>query len=140
MSLTNISCGSCGVAFCLPTEMYTARRKDGAWFHCPNGHQIAYRPSENEKRIKALEEEVARRDRRIERDMREFGELYAAREELIAELKRCPGHCGWHSRKQVPRDPIAMGRGLERVRLDVVEHLITEHGVGVAQRLLEAGS
>jgi hypothetical protein len=140
MSLTNISCGNCGVAFCLPTPMYHARVQDGGDFSCPNGHVISYRPSGEQKRIKALEEEVRFANRRIERDGRAFDEVYATRESLIAAIKECPGGCGWHSRKQVPRDAVAMGRGLERVRLDVAEHLVRVHGAQASPvRELEAG-
>ena len=128
MSLTNISCGNCGVAFCLPTSMYHARVQDGRDFHCPNGHVISYRPSENERRIETLEEEVRRWEQSDRRRSRQYDEIIAQREELIGLLKECPGGCGWRSRRQVPRDQMAMGRGIERVRRDVAEHLVEVHG------------
>ena len=124
----NISCGNCGIEFCLPDAMYHARKLDGQSFYCPNGHVVAYSPSANEKRIAELEGQIRNRDRRLERLRGEWEELYAQREDLISALKECPGGCGWRSRKQVPRDAVAMGRGLERVRVDVAEHLMTAHG------------
>lgn len=127
MSLTNISCGSCGIAFCLPTSMYHARAEDGRDFFCPNGHVVSYRPSGEQRRIAALEAEVRSLERTRRRTMDLYDAVYAAREELIGAIKECPGGCGWRSRKQIPRDPIAMGRGLERVRLDVAEHLARVH-------------
>jgi hypothetical protein len=128
MSLTNINCGNCGVAFCLPTPMYNARVADGGDFSCPNGHVISYRPSKQEKRIAELERELEVQARWRRRVDRELDDLLATRESLIGALKECPGGCGWRSRKQVPRDPVAMGRGLERVRADVAGHLVLAHG------------
>lgn len=55
-------------------------------------------------------------------------ELHAQREDLVGALKECPGRCGWRSKRQVPRDPVAMGRGIERVKLDVADHLVAAHG------------
>ena len=138
----HMTCGECGVEFCMPTVLYEARRHDGATFYCPNGHGRVFRPTEDQKRIEALEREVRSGRACIDELAAGRRELAAQREELIGLLKECPGRCGWRSRRQVPRDPIGMGRGLERVRLDVAQHLVEVHGAGTVTaepRLLEAG-
>jgi hypothetical protein len=123
----NVPCGVCGVDFCLPGALYDARRSDGGYFYCPNGHRLSYRPSAQEKRIEELERELARRKGDYRQLVDAQDELLAAREELVGALRQCPG-CDWRSRRQIPRDPVAMGRGLERVRQDLAEHLVQAHG------------
>jgi hypothetical protein len=123
-------CHACGIEFCLTRALYKARLHDGGAFYCPNGHGNVFRPSADEKRIAELERR-AKVDARVIDEWRErYDDIYAQREELVRALKECPGGCGWHSRKQVPRDPVAMGRGIERVQRDVAEHLVREHGAG----------
>ena len=138
VDLVNVSCGVCGIPFCLPRTHQNALERNGRDFHCPNGHVISYRPTADQKRIAELEKEVARWDSQWRRRQRAFDEVMAQREDLIAALKECPGGCGWRSRRQVQRDPVAMGRGIERVRRDVAEHLVEAHGCRPieAQRLL----
>jgi hypothetical protein len=133
----HIDCASCGIDICLTRAMYGRRRRDGVNFYCPNGHSNHYvpEPTAEQKRIAELEHELAT-EKRLHRGLsREFDEVWAAREELIRALKECPGGCGWHSRRQVPRDPVSMGRGIERVRLDVAQHLIDVHGAGSAENM-----
>lgn len=133
----DIACGECGVDFCLPKPLYEARREDGQTFYCPNGHPRVFREGPKDRQIKVLNADVERLKERIRRADEEWEELYAQREDLIGEIKRCPLRCGWRARRQVPRDPVAMGRGLERVECDIREHLIAEHGARPeAQRLL----
>lgn len=125
--MTELNCGACGVDFCLPDALYVARRRDGRDFYCPNGHCVSYRPSEDQKRIAALEGELRSWQRYHRHAIERADELFAQREELVGALKQCPG-CDWRSHRQVPRDPVAMGRGLERVRRDLAEHLVEVHG------------
>lgn len=142
----HVNCGVCGVEFCMPRDLHAMRERDGQHFYCINGHPISYSPSADQKRIASLEAEVEQMQRSRKEMNAEFDEVYAGREDLIDALKECPGRCGWRSRRQIPRTAVAMGRGIERVRLDVAEHLIAEHGAGAGvladelrQRALEAG-
>ena len=138
MGDVHVDCANCGITFCLTRTLYERRSRDGRDFWCPNGHVNVYRPTEDQKRIAELEAEVASQEDVIAYLRHDRDELMAQREELVAALKECPGGCGWRSRRQVARDPVAMGRGLERVRRDVAEHLVEAHGCRPieAQRLL----
>jgi hypothetical protein len=136
----HISCASCGVEFCLPDGLHAARRKDGRSFWCPNGHSLSFSPTRDEKRIAELEQQLAAAERVGQRRLAHMDDLTAAREDLVGALRECPGGCGWRSRRQVPRDPVAMGRGIERVRRDVAEHLVEAHGARPVMRELAAGS
>ena len=139
----HVTCADCGIVFCMPKGLADARHRDGGAFYCPNGHSLSWKPTRDEIRIAELEEKLARRDRSLRDQGDRFSELLAQKEELIGLLKECPGRCGWRSRKQVPRDPIGMGRGLERVRVDVAQHLVEVHGaqpVVSEPRQLEAGA
>jgi hypothetical protein len=131
----DILCASCGVEFCMPAQLNQQRRRNHDTFYCPNGHQNVYKgKTEEEKRIEQLE-------RRVRALLEQLDEAYAQREDLIGALKECPVQgCPWHSRKQVPRDPVSMGRGIERVRADLLEHLVRDHaGRAQAPRELTAG-
>lgn len=129
------NCCNCGITFCLTRALYEARLSDHRLFYCPNGHAQAYTgKTEQEKRIESLESHI------------EFlsaanDELYARGEELIGVLKECPvPGCTYRSRKQVARDPVAMGRGIERVRADLFEHMVRDHTTRQTEaRLLVAG-
>jgi hypothetical protein len=123
----NVPCGVCGVDFCLPDALYNTRRNDGHYFYCPNGHRLSYRPSAQEKRIEELQRELAGLEGDYRQATERADELLAQREELVGALRQCPG-CDWRSRRQIARDPVAMGRGLERVRQDLAEHLVQAHG------------
>ena len=125
---THISCGSCGIPFCLPTSFYEARVRDSEVFTCPNGHHISYKPSAAQKQISELEAMLAAAYKSRRSLASDYDDILAQREDLLAALKECPGRCGWKSRRQVPRDPVSMGRGLERVRMDVALHLVEVHG------------
>lgn len=130
----HVDCANCGIQFCLTRNLYERRRDDGREFFCPNGHSNVYRPTPDQERIKELEKRLRQRDQTIEHFHQMYDETYVQREELIRALKECPGQCGWHSHKQIARDPVAMGRGIERVRRDVAEHLMQAHGAGVTAR------
>ena len=127
MSDVHVDCANCGITFCLTQGLYDRRLKDGKGFYCPNGHSNVYRPTEDQQRIKALERELAGWKDDMGHLQEHFTELYAQREELLGVLKECPYRCGWRSRRQVPRDPVSMGRGIERVQTDLREHLANDH-------------
>lgn len=116
------TCCSCGIGFCLPTPLYEARVRDHGRFYCPNGHAQHYLgKTKQEKEIEALEAQVRQLDRFSD-------ELFAQREELIGALKECPiPGCSYRSRKQIPRDAHHAGRGVERVKRDLLEHLVGDH-------------
>lgn len=136
MDDVDITCCSCGVEFCMPTHLYEQRVKDHGWFYCPNGHQQHFTgKTEEEKKIDRLERFVA--------FLQESNtELHAQREDLIGALKECPvPGCTYRSRRQVPRAPVDMGRGIERVRADLFEHLVRDHAGRVPDaRQLPAGA
>jgi hypothetical protein len=137
----NVTCANCGVEFWMTDGLERARRRDGSSFYCPNGHSLSYAPTEDQKQIKELEGQLESQRRQHRRLINDYNELWAQREELVADLKVCPLGCGYRSRRQVPRDPVAMGRGLERVRTDMVDHLRVVHGARIpATKLLKAGA
>ncbi len=129
--MISVSCANCGVVFGMSDDLHARRRKDGQGFACPNGHSNVYKPTADEEKIAELERTLAS-SRRSRDDMEAWAnDLWAVRENLIGVLKECivPG-CAWRSRKQISRDEVHMGRGIERVRRDLIEHLVHDHGAG----------
>lgn len=59
-TLAKITCGSCHIPFAIPENMHEQVQQDGALFYCPNGHQIGYRKTENQK----LRDDLERAQRR----------------------------------------------------------------------------
>lgn len=51
------TCCTCGVAFGMPTDLLAARRRDGGWFYCPNGHQQHFTKTEAELLREQLDRE-----------------------------------------------------------------------------------
>lgn len=71
-----MSCCQCSVRFAVLDEYDDERRKDGAFFHCPNGHSQSYADTEAKRLRKELDREQQRHNRaldrlRDERDRRE---------------------------------------------------------------------
>ncbi len=126
-----VSCAACGVEFGLTDDLHARRRKDGQAFVCPNGHSNVYQPSQDEKRIAELEKRIRLDERVIDEWRERWNGIYSQRENLIGALKECivPG-CAWRSRRQISRDDVHMGRGIERARRDLIEHLVHDHGAG----------
>ena len=82
-TLSILECGSCHISFAIPRDMLRARKEDGRDFWCPNGHQIRYSETDNQKlKRKAEREERWRLEAEAqlthERDQREAAERSAA--------------------------------------------------------------
>jgi hypothetical protein len=137
MDDVQVDCANCGVEFCLTQGLYRRRRNDGKEFYCPNGHSNVYRPTADQEKIADLEKQLLSRKRALDHLESLWEEMRISREELVGVLKECPFRCGYRSRRQIPRDPVAMGRGIERVQTDLREHLSVAHRATIeVQRLL----
>lgn len=56
--LEQMACGTCGVVFAIPKEMYDNARRSGGWWHCPNGHCRGWEKGSEHTRIKELQSEL----------------------------------------------------------------------------------
>lgn len=54
-----LTCGECAIPFALPRDFHQRMKDTGLKFWCPNGHNIRYSETENEK----LAEQLAREKR-----------------------------------------------------------------------------
>lgn len=117
------ACIVCGGDICIHPEVYENLRRNHATFYCPAGHGQSFTgKTEDQKCIEQLERSLNSLEGMLT-------ETIAQREELLGVMKECPiPGCAFRSRKQVPRDHLAMGRGVERVQRDLAEHLVAEHG------------
>jgi len=62
--LKEIQCGTCGVWHAIPQQMFDTAYREGGYWHCPNGHSRGYGESQDEKRVKQLQSELAAEQRR----------------------------------------------------------------------------
>lgn len=129
--LSTVMCAECGVKFGVDSARHQRLVETGDNFYCPNGHVNIYRPSKHEKRIAELKTEVKRALARHSDADRERAMHYARFSDTLAALRTCPVRCGWRSRKRTPiwDGDDAFDRGLIRVQADVVDHLLSAHGV-----------
>lgn len=99
---TQLQCGSCGVIHCIPTAMYESAKKEGGWWHCPNGHVRGWKDGTEKTEIANLRRErdrlnqrVAERDDEIthQRDLREGVERRLnATKGVVTRIKNRVGH------------------------------------------------
>ncbi len=80
---------SCGIRFALSATFVELRRKDHAWWHCPNGHPQHFSSESKEERLqrelRVAEQQIARvEDERRDAERRET----AAKRELARVNKR----------------------------------------------------
>lgn len=84
-TLVAIECGMCHIPFALPTSMHNSRKRDGKLFWCPNGHEICYSDSENQKLKDQLAREKANLKRTLARETAVRDQLQATEYHLRAE-------------------------------------------------------
>lgn len=58
-SLVTETCCSCGVLFALEEHYQAARRRDHAWWYCPNGHSQHYSGKTDKERAEEAERRAA---------------------------------------------------------------------------------
>ncbi len=112
----DMTCGTCGVAFCMPQALYNQRRKDHQTFYCPNGHR-RYFPgqTDEEKRIEELERRV--------RFLRESeNDLHSLWKEALEEFATCPIRtCPQHLRRYTYISQQGLFRHLHRAHGITIE-------------------
>lgn len=59
-SLTQMTCGECGISYAVPEPWREQKKKDGSGWFCPNGHSRVYRESDIEIAKRELREEQRR--------------------------------------------------------------------------------
>lgn len=56
VALTELVCGTCGVAHAIPESMHTAFQAEGGFWFCPNGHQRGWGTGTTAAALKAAQE------------------------------------------------------------------------------------
>lgn len=128
----HIACNTCGVQTCLSRELYDLRQKDSKSFYCPNGHSMYYetKPTEDQKRIKELERELAGVRNLLERISRRENDWMQMTNTLRNGIQVCPLGCGWRGNRRMTGFPPTMedySRFMDRAGGDLVEHLLEAH-------------
>lgn len=57
VTLTDMTCGSCGIDFAMPEWFRKQKKADGSTWYCPAGHPRVYRESDVAAAKRLLEEE-----------------------------------------------------------------------------------
>ena len=86
--LQQLECGTCGVVFAIPQEMYNTARRSGGWWHCPNGHCRGWEKGAEHTKIKELERELAAESARKNDALRRANEAAEAERKAQQEMKR----------------------------------------------------
>ena len=114
-----VTCGSCQILFGLEVSHHAKLRRTGAWFHCPNGHQIHYYESDEQKLRDELVRQKARTDQ-AEEDARCQRRRVALKDRQISARKAVATRL---------RNKIARGRCpcCSHQFKDLERHMKTEH-------------
>jgi hypothetical protein len=89
-----ITCKTCGTLFSISDSLYEIRKEDGRTFTCPNGHELHYSPSENDKlraEVKELKANLSRRQTTLTywREASEYtSRSLAATKGVVTKLKK----------------------------------------------------
>ncbi|MGD9100035.1 MAG: hypothetical protein PVF45_06110 [Anaerolineae bacterium] len=85
--MITINCAACGVAFGMPDNLYQKRKEDGRDFCCPNGHNLFFRESENDK----LRKRIAELEREVSYWRRDYKYLRGRHDELVDQVRYWQG-------------------------------------------------
>lgn len=75
------TCGTCGVVWGMPETFLDARRQDGEWWYCPNGHKWHWSGETVEVRLR----------RQLEHTKDSLASARAARDQAQASLRATKG-------------------------------------------------
>jgi hypothetical protein len=77
-------CGSCAVWHTIPEVVYNNCRREGGFWHCPNGHERGYRKGEEER-----ERDLIRQERdRLKQDAARLADEIAAEKKRADEAEK----------------------------------------------------
>ena len=101
IEIVHTNCGThgCGIHFGLERSFYDARHKDGKTFYCPNGHNVSWSNSENDK----LRAEKLRLEASVEWERKRVERL---NEKLAVEQKKVSVQKGRATRFKNNRDQL----------------------------------
>ena len=144
VEMHDLTCGECGVPFCLPESKMRDLKRTHEIFYCPNGHPRCFPgKTDQEKKIEELERQLRSLQDTIERVSDREADVHETVRHLADVVKACPVEgCEWHTTRRLASYPedYELGRFVERVHGDLREHLRVVHGAHPARKLLEAGA
>lgn len=130
MTDQTISCGQCGIAFCVPVGWYQHRCRSHETFWCPNGHPRAFKGQSEEEALR-LE-----RDRLKQQQAHYEDRLRAEREHREAAERRASA-----ARGQVTKLKKRAAAGVcpccNRQFVDLQRHMSTKHAGFLAEEVQE---
>ena len=120
IALETLTCGTCGVLFALAESFIADRRKDHAWWYCPNGHQWHYTQENETERLKR--ELEATRDN-LARARKREASAQRMREAAENSLRATKGHLTRVKRRIEAGVCIHCNRTFQ----DVARHMESKH-------------
>lgn len=124
------NCPSCFVYYSAPKSLFAARRADGEYFYCPNGHRLSYKDNENDK-IRRERDRLKQEAARLE------GSVTYHREQREAAERRAAA-----ARGQVTKIKRRVNNGVcpccNRTFGNLLRHMQTQHADFVAEEASDA--
>jgi len=120
-----VTCGVCGIRFCVDHEWHKNLKETGCDFVCPRGCQICYR----DNKLKQLERELQQ-----ERKRKEWAEQLArnADRHAVAQERRATAYKG-HLTRQKRRAANGVCPCCKRTFKDLARHMSGKHPEYVAE-------
>lgn len=128
-TLSQLTCGVCGIPFAMPKNHLSMLQREGEWFWCPNGHKIHYFETEVDRLQRALAAQEGQTA--AERAAKESAKRSAEyQRERAARLERSRSALKGHITRM--RNRIAAGvcpvPGCKRTGLtQTLRHIATKH-------------
>ena len=67
VTMVELTCGNCGVTHCIPNELYETYKREGGFWHCPNGHRRGFTEGSLNRENERLKQQLAEKDDAINR-------------------------------------------------------------------------
>lgn len=110
----------CGVLFAMTEEFVRERRKDHAWWYCPNGHRQHYSGDNEEEKLRREVNRLRQNEAYLEDCRRE------AEERADHEKRRANGYKG-HATRISKRVKAGVCICCNRTFQDLAAHMATKH-------------
>jgi len=86
-----MTCGTCGVQHAFPEERYLSAKREGGFWHCPNGHSRGWAKGESEEALAVAQRErdrLKQQNARLEEEVATIERARASAERALKTHKK----------------------------------------------------
>jgi hypothetical protein len=87
LQFIGVQCCNCGIHFGLESSHHALLKRDGEWFHCPNGHKQRYSGNTEKEQLRRERDQLRQRLAQVDDRNRELRDARDAAERRVAAAK-----------------------------------------------------